>query len=100
MSVGCAFESLHVTLKFIGEWPNHEEIRGDSSDLSKIASPSLSKYAFRGYGFFPTPKSATGILDRNRGAVRSWHRLAKSVDREPCYALGIRRDESSVLARI
>lgn len=49
-------ESLHVTLKFIGEQPEA------ALDKMKIAlqnvSTNLSEIHFRGYGFFPTPKSA------------------------------------------
>src|ERR1700731_3978934 len=49
-------ESLHVTLKFIGEKPNPavEEIRGA---LSGVRS-ELIELSFRGYGFFPTAKAA------------------------------------------
>jgi len=47
-------ESLHVTLKFIGERPDPEEIK---DALSKIRSSSF-EVTFRGYGFFPTAKSA------------------------------------------
>jgi RNA 2',3'-cyclic 3'-phosphodiesterase len=49
-------ESLHVTLKFIGEQPEPavEEIR---LALHTVQA-SMSEIHFRGYGFFPTPKSA------------------------------------------
>jgi len=49
-------ESLHVTLKFIGEKPNEivEEIK---RSLSSIRSESF-EITFRGYGFFPTAKAA------------------------------------------
>jgi RNA 2',3'-cyclic 3'-phosphodiesterase len=49
-------ESLHVTLKFIGEKPD-----GMVSEIqSALASVSAGEFrlAFRGSGFFPTPKSA------------------------------------------
>ena len=49
-------ESLHVTLKFIGEKPT-ETLDAIKSVLSKVAAPPI-ELAFRGYGFFPTPKSA------------------------------------------
>jgi RNA 2',3'-cyclic 3'-phosphodiesterase len=49
-------ESLHVTLKFIGEQ------RTESVEQIKQVLPSLQaegmEIAFRGYGFFPTPKAA------------------------------------------
>jgi RNA 2',3'-cyclic 3'-phosphodiesterase len=49
-------ESLHVTLKFIGEQPEPavEQIK---QALSTIESPA-PEIQFRGYGFFPTAKSA------------------------------------------
>lgn len=49
-------ESLHVTLKFIGEQPDDsvEKIR---QTLSTIDANSTEIH-FRNYGFFPTPKSA------------------------------------------
>jgi RNA 2',3'-cyclic 3'-phosphodiesterase len=49
-------ESLHVTLKFIGEQPDEavENIKQVLS-LVRIDAPEIN---FRGYGFFPTPKSA------------------------------------------
>jgi 2'-5' RNA ligase len=48
-------ESLHVTLKFIGEQPEHavEQIK---QALGTIALSTV-ELQFRGYGFFPTPKS-------------------------------------------
>src|SRR5215470_18274609 len=49
-------ESLHVTLKFIGEQPEPgvEQIKQALSTTIGEAAP----IEFRGFGFFPTPKSA------------------------------------------
>ena len=49
-------ESLHLTLKFIGEQPEAavEQIK---QALGTIRA-SAAEIQFRGYGFFPTPKSA------------------------------------------
>lgn len=49
-------ESLHVTLKFIGEKPDDMVPRFEQT-LATLQNPSL-EVTFRGYGFFPTPKSA------------------------------------------
>src|SRR5215469_1368858 len=49
-------ESLHVTLKFVGEKPA-ETADAITSALAKVAA-SPFELSFRGYGFFPTPKSA------------------------------------------
>ena len=49
-------ESLHITLKFIGEQPDAavEKIKKELACVSAGAT----EITFRGYGFFPTPKSA------------------------------------------
>jgi 2'-5' RNA ligase len=49
-------ESLHVTLKFIGEKPP-ESVEEVKRALTHIRSAPF-ELAFRGYGFFPTPKAA------------------------------------------
>jgi RNA 2',3'-cyclic 3'-phosphodiesterase len=49
-------ESLHVTLKFIGEQPE-EKVETIKTALTTVAA-GTSEIQFRGYGFFPTPKSA------------------------------------------
>jgi 2'-5' RNA ligase len=48
-------ESLHVTLKFIGEQPE-AAVEKINQALATISS-STSEIHFRGYGFFPTAKS-------------------------------------------
>jgi len=47
-------ESLHVTLKFIGETQKMEEIR---AALETVTNSGFD-LSFRGAGFFPTPRSA------------------------------------------
>ena len=49
-------ESLHLTLKFIGEWPA-ERLEELKRALSAVRSQA-TEIAFSGTGFFPTPKSA------------------------------------------
>jgi len=49
-------ESLHVTLKFIGEQPD-QKVEAIKSALTTVVA-GMSEIQFRGYGFFPTPKSA------------------------------------------
>jgi 2'-5' RNA ligase len=49
-------ESLHITLKFIGEQPE-AAVEKIKKALSTVAG-SIFEIHFRGYGFFPTPKSA------------------------------------------
>ena len=49
-------ESLHVTLKFIGEKPE-EAVEAIRCALSEVKTPPL-EMTFRGYGFFPGSKTA------------------------------------------
>ncbi len=49
-------ESLHVTLKFIGEQPD-EDVDQTKSALTSITATG-TEIKFGGYGFFPTAKSA------------------------------------------
>ena len=49
-------ESLHITLKFIGEQPD-ESVDSIESVLSHVSGSPI-ELTFRGFGFFPTPKSA------------------------------------------
>jgi len=48
-------ESLHVTLKFVGEQPN-DSIEKIKQTLSAVAA-GTTEIHFRSCGFFPTPKS-------------------------------------------
>ena len=82
-------ESLHVTLKFIGEKPIEimEEIK---HFLSGIRSESF-EITFRGYGFFPTAKAARVFwVGIESGPQLS--SLAKAVDNSTS-ALGIPKED-------
>jgi 2'-5' RNA ligase len=82
-------ESLHVTLKFVGEFPDSrlDEIK---KAMSTIASASTEIY-FRGYGFFPTPKSARVFwIGVESGPELS--SLAVAID-ERLAALGIPKED-------
>jgi 2'-5' RNA ligase len=82
-------ESLHVTLKFIGEQ------RTESAEQMKRALSSLEaegvEITFRGYGFFPTPKAArvfwVGIESGPQLAA-----LARTVD-ETSAQFGVARED-------
>jgi RNA 2',3'-cyclic 3'-phosphodiesterase len=89
-------ESLHVTLKFVGEKPSEivEEIK---RALSSIRGQSI-EIAFRGYGFFPTAKAArvfwVGIESGPQLPA-----LAKAVD-EATFTLGIPREDHPFTAHL
>ena len=82
-------ESLHVTLKFIGE-KQDETVEELKRKLEEVKGAPV-EIAFRGYGFFPTAKSARvfwiGIKAGPQLAV-----LAKTVD-ETTATLGIPKEE-------
>ena len=82
-------ESMHVTLKFIGEKPV-ESVEEIKRALSAVRSEAF-EIGFRGYGFFPTAKSArvfwVGIESGPQLAS-----LAASID-QAVFALGIAKEE-------
>jgi 2'-5' RNA ligase len=80
---------MHVTLKFIGEKPAEmvEEIK---QALKGIRAGAI-EISFRGYGFFPTAKSAR-VFWIGIAAGPQLGALAKSVD-EATAALGIPKEE-------
>jgi len=82
-------ESLHVTLKFVGEKPP-ELVEEMKIALAGIKSPSFD-IAFRGYGFFPNAKSARVFwLGIEAGPVLA--ELAGRVD-ATLERLGVDREE-------
>ena len=82
-------ESLHVTLKFIGERPNAavENIRQALAGVSAGSTDIL----FRGYGFFPTPKSAR-VFWIGMEVGPQLASLASTID-DKLEALGISKEE-------
>jgi len=82
-------ESMHVTLKFIGE-KSAESVEEIKHALARIQG-GVIEISFRGYGFFPTSKAArvfwVGIEAGSQLAA-----LAKSVD-EAMAALGVPKEE-------
>jgi RNA 2',3'-cyclic 3'-phosphodiesterase len=82
-------ESLHVTLKFIGEKPIDavEEIK---HALSGIRAEPV-EITFRGFGFFPTTKAAR-VFWVGIESGPPLPSLAKAVD-EAAFALGIPKED-------
>ena len=82
-------ESLHVTLKFIGEQPEPavEQIKRALSGISA----SAIDIQFRGHGFFPTAKSAR-VFWVGMEAGPQLATLASAIDEEMA-ALGIPKEE-------
>jgi RNA 2',3'-cyclic 3'-phosphodiesterase len=82
-------ESMHVTLKFIGEKPS-DAVEGITQALGVVRAGAI-EISFRGYGFFPTSK-APRVFWVGIGASPELAALAKSVD-EATAALGVPREE-------
>jgi 2'-5' RNA ligase len=81
-------ESLHVTLKFIGEWPN-DAVKTIEQSLSTVAGNPI-ELRFHSYGFFPTEKSARVFWVGIAGGA-PLATLATHVD-ETLSGLGIPRE--------
>ncbi len=82
-------EALHVTLKFIGE--QAEAAVPQINQALATIKASAAEIHFRGYGFFPTAKSA-GVFWLGMDAGRELGALAQAID-ERTAALGIPREE-------
>jgi RNA 2',3'-cyclic 3'-phosphodiesterase len=82
-------ESLHVTLKFIGEHPDSgvEQMKAALRGVSAAGTP----IHFRGYGFFPTAKSVR-VFWIGMEAGSELAALAARID-ETTSALGIPRED-------
>lgn len=81
-------ESLHVTLKFIGEKPD-DEVSKIHQILSSIEAGAF-EISFRGYGFFPTPKSAR-VFWIGLNASDQLPQLANTID-DAVTSIGIPRE--------
>ena len=82
-------ESLHVTLKFIGEQP---ESQVDQVKLAlQAVQANATEIEFRGYGFFPTTKAAR-VFWIGMKAGPALTSLAAAID-EKLAPLGIARED-------
>ena len=82
-------ESMHVTLKFIGEQPD-SAVDSIKQALGKVAAGTI-QIEFRGYGFFPTPKSAR-VFWIGMHAGSELATLARRID-ENLSPLGIPKED-------
>jgi 2'-5' RNA ligase len=79
-------ESMHVTLKFIGEQPD-SALDSIKQELGGVSGAAM-EIQFRGYGFFPTAKSARVFWV----GMDSGPELAAAVD-DKMAALGIPKED-------
>lgn len=89
-------ESLHVTLKFIGEQPE-PRVEQIESALARVAR-SPFQLAFRGTGFFPTPRSAR-VLWIGIESGPELAKLAGAVD-AALSQLGIEKEKRAFSAHL
>jgi 2'-5' RNA ligase len=82
-------ESLHVTLKFIGE-KSIETVEEIKRALCNVRTGPIET-TFRGYGFFPTPKAARVFWVGIESGLQLPN-LARAVD-EATSALGIPKED-------
>jgi 2'-5' RNA ligase len=82
-------ESLHVTLKFIGEQPE-PAVQRIKQTLSSIQS-GIPEINFRGYGFFPTAKSAR-VFWLGMEAAPQLAAMAAAID-DKMATLGIPKED-------
>lgn len=82
-------ESLHVTLKFIGEQPEAQAEKIKQALETVEGGPM--QISFRGYGFFPTLKSAR-VFWIGIEAGRELAALAAAID-DRTFALGIAKED-------
>jgi 2'-5' RNA ligase len=82
-------ESMHITLKFIGEQPE-PEVEHIKLALQSV-NASATEIQFRGFGFFPTAKSGR-VFWIGMEAGRQLASLASAID-EKMVALGISKED-------
>jgi 2'-5' RNA ligase len=82
-------ESVHITLKFIGEQPP-EMVPTLQDKLNRVSIPPI-QLTFAGVGFFPTPKSPR-VFWIGIQAAPELHKLAAAVD-DTTAQLGIPRED-------
>ena len=72
-------ESLHITLKFIGEYPD-AKVKDIEASLDSVSVNSAFRISFSGCGFFPTAKSAR-VFWIGIAAEPNLQPLAASIDK-------------------
>lgn len=82
-------ESMHITLKFIGEKPP-DVVEQIKRALSLIRGEAI-EISFRGYGFFPHPRAAR-VFWAGMQAEPQLVKLAAEVDKA-IVALGVPKDD-------
>ncbi len=83
-------DNLHVTTKFIGEWPKHR-LQELEAALSSVVLPALLELEIKGLGWFPNERAPRVLWAGVNGGF-SLAELARRT--EDCLEpLGIKREE-------
>lgn len=83
-------ENLHVTTKFMGEWPEHR-LQEMERALSGIGRSGAIGITVRGIGWFPNPRNPRVFWAGIEGG-EALQRLAQATD-DAVGAIGIAREE-------
>lgn len=78
--------NLHITTKFIGEWP-HERLTELTAALKQVPVPGDLRIAIRGIGWFPNPHHPR-VLYTGIAAPEGLAALARSTE-QVCAGLGV-----------
>jgi 2'-5' RNA ligase len=95
-------DNLHVTTKFIGEWPE-ERLEEMKRTLASVGSPGPIHVVVRGVGWFPSPRNSRVFWAGVEGG-EELKMLAHSTE-DAVFAIGVPREERTfsphlTLARI
>jgi 2'-5' RNA ligase len=83
-------ENLHVTTKFIGEWPE-ERLEEMKRTLASVGSPGAMQISVRGIGWFPSARDPRIFWAGVEGG-EGLNMLAHATE-EAVFALGVPREE-------
>ena len=83
-------DRMHVTTKFIGEWPE-ERLEEMKHTLQSVGSPGAFEIEIRGLGWFPNSRRPRVLWAGVHGGA-PLHDLARATE-EAVYRLGVQREE-------
>jgi 2'-5' RNA ligase len=82
--------NLHVTSKFIGEWPERK-LCDLQNALAKVEPTGPIRIAISGFGFFPNPHQPRVFFAGVQASPEA-HKLARRID-ETLAAIGVKKED-------
>ena len=83
-------DSMHITTKFIGEWPE-ERLEEMKRALSSVGSPGAFEVGIRDLGWFPNPRHPRVLWSGVHGGA-ALEALAHATE-EAVHSIGVPREE-------